>query len=1501
VLGQHPVVQQAVVVAQLDRSGDWSLVAYIVSKQEQVLNKSEVRRFLKVQLPEYMIPAAFVVLETLPLTSNGKVDRRALPTLNTSQKDTKTFFVSPRTPTEEILANLWTDILGVDVGIHENFFELGGHSLLATQLISRVRQAFSIELPLRCLFESPTIAELSATIEIARQTGLGQKMPAIKPIHRNQDLPLSFAQERLWFLDQLGEASTTYNEQVALRLIGCLQKDALKMTILEIVQRHEVLRTTFKMVNGSPVQAIAPDITLTLPIIDLQGLSEKEQSAEIERIAAEEAQQPFDLAYGPLLRVKLLLLGKEVHILLLTMHHIISDGWSMNVFNHEMSMLYEAFSNGKPSPLPVLPIQYADFAVWERTWLQGDVLETRLNYWTKKLEGTPTSLNLPTDYPRPQSPTYKGSIQYLQLPHSLSEELKAFAMRQGVTLFMTLCAIFQILLYKYSGQKDFVIATSEANRNLKEVESLIGFFVNQLLFRSDFGKDISFQEFLRQVREETLSAYENKHLPFSRIVQETRHERDISRNPLFQVLFILHNTPQLKNQWTADLEISPLRLSTQTSRLDAMISISEQEQGFLISWEYSTDLFEEKTIQLLLSAYQNLLGECIRQPEKRISEFQFPQKNVENTSSIDNNINEKKFHHLGFACRDIKEGIAHINKHYHVVKVSDIIFDDIQDANVCLIETENGINIELVSGNQVKTLLNQGVNLYHVCYEVPDLFKAIEEFQNEGALLVSEPKPAKLFDNRLVAFLNTPLGLLELLEKTKSGISEQLIQQLGFSNSPQNQRQTIAIAATFTSDLVEEFLTFWMQELGMECQIEFAAYNQVFQQLLDSSSQLSQNKNGINVILVRFEDWQKYEKDFPPAVTPSTANIYEDICENIERNVQDFVLALKSSAQRSGTPHLVFICPASPQFLEDSNRSAFFHQMQQQIVSELVNFSNIYPVTSSELSAIYPVSDYHDPLGNKLGHVPYTSTFFSALGTMIARKIFQINTAPYKVIVLDCDQTLWQGVCGEDGALGVEIDPPRQSFQEFIVAQHNAGKLICLSSKNDESDVWAVFEHHQLMPLKREHLVSWRINWKSKSENIQSLARELQVGLDSFIFIDDNPVECAEVQAKCPEVLTIQLPQQPNRIPEFLKHIWAFDSLKVTKEDLARTELYRQNFERERWREKSLTFTDFLAGLKLQVKIDAITSDKITRVSQLTQRTNQFNFTTIRRSEGEIQQLFESGQLECLKVEVKDRFGDYGLVGTILFKSGVDAITVDTFLLSCRVLGRGVEHKMLAEVGNIARERRLERVDVLYIPTQKNHLAFDFLNNVGAEFKQEVDRDWLFRFPVELISQLTFISSIKETTPASDLPTQTSTVTLTTHSAAKSTLYQRIATKLYNAPQILHLVKSQKYQERPELKQAFVEPRSSVEELVVGIWREILNLDRVGIYDNFFELGGHSLLAVQVISRLQEAFCVKLSLLSLFKKSTVAGIAEHIEKILCTAQLQISTSNKSDEREEIEL
>ncbi len=681
------------------------------------------------------------------------------------------------------------------------------------------------------------------------------------------------------------------------------------------------------------------------------------------------------------------------------------------------------------------------------------------------------------------------------------------------------------------------------------------------------------------------------------------------------------------------------------------------------------------------------------------------------------------------------------------------------------------------------------------------------------------------------------------------------------------QPQTIAIAATFTAEPVADSLAFWMQELKIPGNIEFAPYNQVFQQLLDPTSLLSSNHHGINVVLVRIEDWQRYSNN---------ADVSVNAYNKIEQTVQDLVLALKAVAARTATPYLVCLCPSPLTAVADPEAHACFNRMEALIVSELTHISGLYVIPSEKLIATYPVATYYDPQGDKLGHIPFVPLFFAALGTVLARMIYAILSPPHKVIVLDCDQTLWKGVCGEDGVMGIELDPPRKALHDFMVAQYDAGMLICLCSKNNEEDVVEVFERRLEMPLRRDHIISWRVNWNAKSENLKSLALELNLGLDSFIFIDDNPVECAEVQANCPEVLTLQLPQNPDEIPRFLQHIWAFDRLKITAEDQQRTFLYKQNLQRDRLRQQALTLEDFLVGLGLEIEISPLAPLHLARVAQLTQRTNQFNLTTIRRSEQEIQQLCFSGKLECLVVEVRDRFGDYGLVGVILFATGGDTIRVDTFLLSCRVLGRGVEHRMLARLAEIAQSRGQNWVDVPYVPTEKNQPALNFLNQVGIAFKQPLGEGYSFQLPMDYAAAVVYSP---QTTGSDPSALEARVVQVSARACGldgKSTRLSWIATELYSAQQVFNQIESQKRQ-RPDLLRPFVPPQTENEQQLAQIWTELLRVEQVGIQDNFFELGGTSLLAVRLFTQIENTFGKKLPLATLLQAPTI----EQLSNILC--------------------
>jgi amino acid adenylation domain-containing protein len=619
-IAQHQSVRECAAVAREDEIGEKRLIAYLVAAGEEGISAAEMRSYLKEKLPEYMIPQSFVTLKQMPLTPNGKVDRARLPKPDHLRPDTREAFEAPRTPVEEALASIWASVLKVErVGIHDNFFELGGHSLLATRVISHVSDALQVRLPLRTIFESPTVVGLAALVEIIRRTEQGLQPPPLRPVSREGDLPLSFAQQRLWFLDYL-ERSHSYNISHAVRIKGVLNIKALKRTLNTVLSRHESLRTTFVMKEGQTVQVISPESSLNLIVIDLGDLPQARREAEALSLADREAKRPFDLARGPLFRASLLRLTDQEHILSLGMHHIISDGWSIGVLYRELGVLYEAFTRGKPSPLEPLPIQYADYAVWQKQWLQDDLLDRQLGYWKQQLDGSPAVLELPTDRPRPPMQSFRGARQSLTLSKSLSQQLKQLSQQQGVTLFMTLLGAFQLLLSRYSGQDDVVVGSPIANRNRTEMEDMIGFFVNTLVLRTDLSGDPTFKELLGRVKEVALGAYAHQDLPFERLVEELKPERDLSRNPLVQVLFALQNVNRSALK-LKDLILEPLGIHTGTTKFDLSLFVTESSDALTASVEFDTDLFLHSTINRFLAHFITLLDSIVSFPDRRISQL----------------------------------------------------------------------------------------------------------------------------------------------------------------------------------------------------------------------------------------------------------------------------------------------------------------------------------------------------------------------------------------------------------------------------------------------------------------------------------------------------------------------------------------------------------------------------------------------------------------------------------------------------------------------------------------------------------------------------------------------------------------------------------------------------------------------------------------------------------------------------------------------------------------
>jgi amino acid adenylation domain-containing protein len=610
-LGMHEGVARSVVIVREDAPGDARLVAYVVGRDGHSADPASLRQHLATSLPAYMVPQHIVVLESIPLLPNGKTDRKALP--QPEMREQEGSYAAPRSELEESLAQIWSEVLGgVRVGVHDSFFDLGGHSLTAMQVVSRIRSTFQVELALRTLFETPTVARQAVAVQALLQSGGSHVDEPIRVQSSRQEWPASQAQKALWFIDRMLGRSRLYIIQMAIRLQGELDAAALQWSLGELVKRHASLRTRFEERDGVAVQVVQPAASVLLLRVEVTGADAAEREAQLQRRLRECADEGFDLAQGPLLRAQLLKLDDREHVLQVVVHHIVTDGWSMEVLARELGALYGARRAGGESPLVPLPLQFTDYALWQRERLQGARLEGHLAYWREQLRGL-EPLELPTDRPRPTSPTYRGAVQRFTVPAEVLEALKALARRHEATLFMVLLAAFKVLLMRYTGQADVAVGTPVAGRDRAELEGLIGYFVNTVVLRTDLSGEPSFEELLGRVRQTALQAYAHQELPFETLVADLSPVRELGRNPLYQVTFQLNNQPE------ADLRLADLNARTEPldaalSKFDLSASIAESGGALQGLLEYSTELFDAATMQRLARHFEVLLAGIATQP-----------------------------------------------------------------------------------------------------------------------------------------------------------------------------------------------------------------------------------------------------------------------------------------------------------------------------------------------------------------------------------------------------------------------------------------------------------------------------------------------------------------------------------------------------------------------------------------------------------------------------------------------------------------------------------------------------------------------------------------------------------------------------------------------------------------------------------------------------------------------------------------------------------------------
>ncbi|MBZ5490384.1 MAG: amino acid adenylation domain-containing protein [Acidobacteriia bacterium] len=630
-LEEHDSVRQAVVIAREDTTGEKRLVAYVVieavdnnndQQSTEWLWMNSLREYLQAKLPEYMVPALFVQLHEFELDFNGKIDRRALTAISTQTMRRDEAYVAPRTPQEKFLAELWADILRVErVGIHDNFFRLGGHSLSITQVIARIREALSLELPVQAMFEQPTIAALAKKLQDAGGINDGFAPPRITRSSRKEPLPLSFAQQRLWFLDQIEPGSRVHHIPTLLRLKGSLNIEVLSAALDEIVRRHEILRTSFPAVDGYPYQKISPPAHVPIEKVDLRDVPQEFREEKLRRLADAHIQKPFDLTHGPMFRVALYVTEEQEHVLCLTVHHIICDAWSVPILIRELNVLYSTFLDHGTSPLPELPLQYADVAAWERAWLRDEVLERHVQYWRQTLEGAPQSLELPTDFPRPSVRSLDAGRSTLCLSPQLYSELTKLSQQLGATEFMTLLALMNVWLFRYSGQSDILIGSPVSNRTQLETEGLIGIFLNTVVFRTRFDAQLRFTQLVDQVRLNAVATYAHQALPFEKLVEELQVVRDPGKNPVFQVMFNMLAKINDKLEFAGLVNSKAIETDAGQARFDLHLNAFPTDAGLELALTYNGGLFQQSTITGMLETFAELVRVIVENPELTISEL----------------------------------------------------------------------------------------------------------------------------------------------------------------------------------------------------------------------------------------------------------------------------------------------------------------------------------------------------------------------------------------------------------------------------------------------------------------------------------------------------------------------------------------------------------------------------------------------------------------------------------------------------------------------------------------------------------------------------------------------------------------------------------------------------------------------------------------------------------------------------------------------------------------